>query len=283
MSGTADAGYVHGTTPAEQARLTRMNAMLNVRSLDALALAGGESVLEVGAGLAHMARGMAHRGAARVVGIEKSARQLDEARRQARDEGDQPLLDARRVDLREGDALDLPLADGEWGTFDVAHARFLLEHVTDPLAVVRQMVRAVRPGGRIVLEDDDHDMLRLWPEPGGFETLWRGLIRSYDRLGCDPYVGRRLVALLHEAGAAPARNALLWFGACSGEADDGFETLALNVRVILVEAGIAIRAAGGLDEATFDGAIAAFDGWSRRPDAAIWYAMNWAEGRRRAD
>ncbi|MEO6462750.1 MAG: class I SAM-dependent methyltransferase, partial [Candidatus Eisenbacteria bacterium] len=140
-------GYVHGTAPEEQARLTRMNTLLNTRSLDALALHGGERVLEVGAGLAHLARGMARRGAARVVGIERSARQLDEARRQARDGGDQPLLDAGRVELREGDALALPLADDEWGTFDVAHARFLLEHVTDPLAVVRQMVRAVRPGG----------------------------------------------------------------------------------------------------------------------------------------
>ena len=35
----------------------------------------------------------------------------------------------------------------EWGTFDLVHARFLLEHVSDPLAVVRSMARAVRPGG----------------------------------------------------------------------------------------------------------------------------------------
>lgn len=279
MSGTTDTGYVHGTTPDEQARLTRMNELLNTRSLDALALSGGERVLEVGAGLAHMARGMARGGAKAVVGIERSARQIDEARRQAREGGDQALFDSGRIELREGDALDLPLREDEWGTFDVAHARFLLEHVPDPLAVVRQMVRAVRPGGRIVLADDDHDMLRLWPEPPGFDALFRGLIRSYDRLGCDPYVGRRLVALLHEAGAQPARNALQWFGACSGDGGT-FETLALNIRIILVEAGEAIRSAASIEPATFDEAIAAFDRWSRRPDAAVWYAMSWAEGRR---
>ena len=269
-------GYVHGTAPDEQARLTRMNTMLNVRSLDALALSGGERVLEVGAGLGHMARGMARRGARVVVGIEKSARQIGEARRQAREDGDQALLDAGKVELREGDALDFPLADDEWGTFDVAHARFLLEHVTDPLTVVRQMTRAVRPGGRIVLEDDDHDNLRLWPEPPGFDLLWRGLIRSYDRLGCDPYVGRRLVALLHEAGAAPAKNALLWFGACAGEPEGGFETLALNIRIILTGAGESIRAAAGVAPSEFDAALRALDTFAGRPDAAIWYAMNWA-------
>ena len=273
-------GYVHGTAPGEQARLTRMNAMLNTRSLDALALGGGERVLEVGAGLAHLARGMARRGAGVVVGIEKSARQLEEARRQARDGGDQALLDSGRIELREGDALDLPLGEGEWGTFDVAHARFLLEHVTDPLAVVRQMVRAVRPGGRIVLEDDDHDVLRLWPEPPGFDTLFRGLIRSYDRLGCDPFVGRRLVALLHEAGARPVKNRWLWFGACAGEEGGMLGALADNVRDILLGAGEAIRAAGGIDKTTFDAGVAALGPWSGRPDAAAWYAMAWAEGRR---
>ena len=282
MSGTVGGGYVHGTAPAEQARLTRMNAMLNTRSLDALGLRGGESVLEVGAGLAHLARAMARQGASRVVGVERSAAQIEEARHQAQDGGDSVLLESGQVELREGDALDLPLTPVEWGGFDVAHARFLLEHVTDPLSVVRQMVRAVRPGGRIVLEDDDHDMLRLWPEPPGFESLWRGLVRSYDRLGCDPYVGRRLVALLAEAGAEPVRNTLLWFGACAGEEGGMFGILALNIREILVGAGDAIRAACAIDRASFDSALAALETWSERRDAAIWYAMNWAEGRRPA-
>jgi 2-polyprenyl-3-methyl-5-hydroxy-6-metoxy-1,4-benzoquinol methylase len=47
------------------------------------------------------------------------------------------------------------------GHFDVAHARFLLEHVPDPLVIVRTMVRAVRPGGRVILADDDYEGLRL--------------------------------------------------------------------------------------------------------------------------
>jgi SAM-dependent methyltransferase len=227
-----------------------------------------------------MARGMVKRGASRVLGIEQSDAQIQEALRQAEADGERHLVESGRIELRPGDALDLPLGDEERGRFDVAHARFLLEHVTDPGAVVKQLVRAVRPGGRIVLSDDDHDMLRLWPEPPGFDLLWRGLIRSYDRLGCDPYVGRRLVALLAEAGARPVKNDLLWFGACAGEERGMFDTLALNVRIILVEAGEAIRRAGGIAPDDFDRAIFALEEWSARRDAAIWYAMNWAEGRR---
>ena len=86
------------------------------------------------------------------------------------------------------------------GQFDVARARFVLEHIPTPLQVVRNMARAVRPGGRVILSDDDYDGLRLWPEPPGFSLVWNAYQRTYDRHGNDPIVGRRLVQLLHQAG-----------------------------------------------------------------------------------
>ena len=117
--------------------------------------------------------------------------QIAEAKRQAAGDGEEGL-----IEIRQGLATDLPLRDDEWGSFDVAHARFLLEHVADPEAVVRQMLRAVRPGGRVILEDDDHDVLRLWPAVAAFDELWQGYVESYSALGFDPYIGRRLVGLL---------------------------------------------------------------------------------------
>jgi SAM-dependent methyltransferase len=268
-------GYIHGTTPAEQGRLSVLNDLINGASLREIALRGGESVLDVGCGLAQFTRALARAAGpgARVVGVEASATQLAEARRQAREQGEQAL-----VDLRAGDALALPLRPEEWGTFDVAHTRFLLEHVRDPLAVVRAMVRAVRPGGRVVLADDDHDVLRLWPEPPGVEALWRAYIRSYDRLGTDPYVGRRLVALLHAAGARPARNTWVFFGSCAGH--PAFDTVAVNLIDILEGARETILAPGFFDAEAFRQAVEALQAWRRRPDAAFWYAICWAEGAR---
>jgi SAM-dependent methyltransferase len=265
--------YIHGSAPPEQGRLSRLNELLNAASLRELDLKGGEQILDVGSGIAQLTRAMARVAGprARVVGIEHDSDQIAEAKGQAAADHEQNL-----VELREGDALAFPLNDTEWGSFDLAHTRFLLEHVPDPLAVVRQMVRAVHPGGRIVLADDDHDVLRLWPEPPGFSSLWQAYIRSYDRLGNDPYVGRRLIGLLHAAGAVPTRNNWIFFGSCVGMPT--FPDIVENLQSILVGARAMILATAGINEEEFDQCIEALKSWSTRPDAAFWFAMCWAEG-----
>jgi len=263
--------YVHGTEPEEQRRLTRLNELINDLCLRALKPAGGERFVDFGAGLGQMSRGIARAAGAKVLGIERSAEQIDEAMRQARAAGEEHLLE-----LRAGDAQRPPLRDDEWGTFDAAHARFILEHVPDPLAVVRAMVRAVKPGGRIVLADDDHDLLRLWPDAPGFEVVWRAYQRSYDRIGADPIVGRRLVSLLHQAGAKPRRNEMIFFGSCAGSPE--FPIYVENVTHILEGARAQIVAVGEVDDAALDACIASFRTWGTRPDATLWYAMPWAEG-----
>lgn len=264
--------YIHGTDPEEQRRLATLNDLLNASSLRELALRGGERILDVGCGLAQLTRAFARAAGRVVVGVERSQEQLTSARTLARAAGE----DAR-VDLREGDAAALPLDEREWRSFDVAHARFLLEHVPDPLLVVRGMARAVRPGGRVVLADDDHDVLRVFPEPPGFSTAWQAFVRGYDRLGNDPFVGRRLTALLHEAGATPTRITSVFFGACAGEAT--FPAFAANLIENLRGAREVVLGTGMLDAAALDRALAALQEWSRRPDAALWYGMAWAEGR----
>jgi SAM-dependent methyltransferase len=272
-AGEQPPSYIHGSAPEEQRRLSQLNDLLNEASLRELKLQGGESILDVGSGIAQLTRAMARAAGpgARVVGFERDAEQLAEAKRQARAAGEEDL-----IELREGDALDIPLRGEEWGTFDIAHARFVLEHVADPLTVVRAMVRAVRAGGRIVLADDDHDVLRLWPEPPGLLALWHAYIRSYDRLGNDPCVGRRLVWLLHAAGAVPTRNNWIFFGGCAGSPN--FRDVVVNLEKILVGARDVIRATAHIEPEFFDQALAELRSWGTRPDAAFWFAMCWAEG-----
>jgi SAM-dependent methyltransferase len=263
--------YIHGTHPEEQARLALLNDLLNGACLRELAIRSGERILDVGAGLGQLTRAMARAAGARGVGVERSREQLERARALARSDGEEAS-----AELREGDALALPLRDEEWGTFDLAHARFILEHVPSPERVVAGMVRAVRPGGRIVLCDDDHSLLRLHPEPPGVMNVWDAFVRTYDRNGNDPFVGRRLVALLHGAGARPRRATWIPFGACAG--DPAFPAFARNFAGNLEGAREAIAATGMVTADDVDRAVEAIEIFGARPDAAIWYAMPWAEG-----
>jgi SAM-dependent methyltransferase len=264
--------YIHGTSPEEQRRLSLMNdVLLNPASIREMALRGDERIIDFGSGLGQFSRAMARavpRGL--VVGVERDEAQLGGAKRLAIESGD-----AERVDFRRGDVLDLDLGD-EWGTFDVAHTRFVLEHVPDPLRVVQAMVRAVRPGGRIILADDDHDVIRLWPEPPGFYDLWRAYIRTYDRIGNDPFIGRRLVQLLHDAGAAPKRNTIIFFGGCAGM--EIFDVLTANMIGVVKTARETILSMSLYDPDLLDVTLRAYETWARRPDAAIWFGMSWAEG-----
>ena len=267
----ASSFYVHGTDPEEQGRLSLLNDILNAGSLRELALQGGESILDLGCGLGQLTMGMA--GAAgpngRVLAIDRSEEQLAEAQRRAAGHPE--------VTFRQGDVLALELGEDEWGSFDVAHTRFLLEHLPEPLAVVKSMVRAVRPGGRVVLEDEDHEILRLWPEPEGFAPVWTSYIESYRRAGNDPTIGKRLVELLHQAGAQPRRSTFIYFGACAGE--PVFPPVAANLLGVLRGAKTAILA-GGIEASAFEHCLAAVERWGRGPHSVMWYAMAWAEGLR---
>jgi len=271
----SDAHYIHGTRPEEQHRLSVLNRLLNEASLSQIRVRTGEKILDVGCGLGQLTRALARAAgpAGRVVGIERDPEQMDEAQRQAKADGEDGV-----VDLRIGDAVDLPLDDDEWGTFDIVHARFLLEHVRDPLAVVGAMIRAARSGGRIVLEDDDHDLLRFFPELPETRRLWEAYFRTYAKFGRDPYVGRRLVALLHEAGATPSGNTWLFFGSCAGSPN--FEPMVANFVGVLQGARESVLAGGALPDPEIEAGIDALRSWSERPDAALWYATCWAEARR---
>lgn len=265
--------YVHGYDAEEQGRLTRMQAILNRAQLREMNLAGVRSILDVGAGLGQLARDLARAAepGARVVGVEREEKQRAEAARQAAGAGEAEL-----VEFRGGDATALPLGADEIRSFDLVHARFLLEHVPDPQAVVNEMARAVRPGGRMVLVDDDHEQLRFSPDCLAGADVWSRYWEGFRDHGFDPLVGRRLPDLLRHAGAVDVRVAHVFYGATRGDAL--FDSVVDNLIEVMRSAASDLDRTGRLPRAELEAGFAALSSWREHPAATVWYSLPLAQG-----
>jgi SAM-dependent methyltransferase len=174
-----------------------------------LALAGAdraEEVLEVGCGIGVGTAALARHYRCRVVGVDRSPRMVEWARRRARERGV-----ADRVELVVADATALPFEDGR---FDVVIAESVLAFVADRATAVREMVRVTKPGGRIGISES------IWTRPLSPELA--ALARD---MGADVQPAETWRALCAEAGlqelavrlrridpAREVRNRLRWVG-----------------------------------------------------------------------
>ena len=200
----------------------------------------------------------------RVIGVERSE-QLQAAR--------QPKQAATRVVELAGDGF---CRCRRMGFVRRGPRAVPAEHVPGSIAVKGWSRQA---GRSHFLFDDNRDTMRLSSHCPGF-GIWQASIRSYDRLGNDPLVGHRLVWLLHQAGAAPIRNNWLFFGGCAG--DKVFEILVANLIGILEGARDTIVGFDLLDRESYRHALIQLSYWSDRPDAAMWFSLSFAAGRREA-
>jgi SAM-dependent methyltransferase len=103
---------------------------------------------------------------------------------------------AARLAFETADASSLPF---EASTFELVFTRYLLIHVAEPLAVLREMRRVVRPGGIVAAQEPDNAYQRTEPESWAFPLL----IQVFESLFAHACIGRRLVSLFREAGLKP--------------------------------------------------------------------------------
>lgn len=176
--------------------------MLTV-DFDRLGVDAGDRVLDLGCGSGRHAFELYRRGAD-VVALDQDIDELaavSDMFAAMRAAGEAP--DGAEADVKEGDALQLPFADGE---FDHVVAAEILEHIPDDEAAIAELVRVLRPGGtaavtvprwlpeRIcwLLSDEYHEV------EGGHVRIYTGseLVDKLERAGLR-VVGRDHAHALH--------------------------------------------------------------------------------------
>jgi SAM-dependent methyltransferase len=149
--------------------------------------------------------------------------------------------------------------------FDLVHARLVLVHVPDRERALRSMIQALRPGGRLLVEDADPALQPfICPDESGPEQQLANRLRNGFRSllterGADLAYGRRLPRLLRAAGLRDVQ-ADAYFPLTSPACAALESATVRQIRDRLVAAGLATDedidqhlanvAAGGMDLAT---------------------------------
>ncbi len=115
----------------------------------------GSLILDVGTGTGDLALGVARAGARKVIAVDFVEEMLVSAQRKVAVGGQ-----VDRVALAVGDAMGLPFPDG---SFDGIINGFLLRNVADLAGALREFVRLLKPGGRLVCLEITHPPRILAP------------------------------------------------------------------------------------------------------------------------
>ena len=159
----------------------------SIRRAEALGVGPGWDCLEAGAGHGSFARWLAatvgERGS--VLAVDHDVRLLEAA--------PVPGLEVRRMDLVTD---ELPR-----DAFDFVHTRIVLIHIPEREQVLERLAAALRPGGILLVEEDDTYPVLATAE-GPYGDAWRAMLRMTADAGVDDEWARGLPERLGALGLA---------------------------------------------------------------------------------
>jgi ubiquinone/menaquinone biosynthesis C-methylase UbiE len=144
---------------------------------------------------------------------------------------------ASRVDFVEASILDTGLPDN---SFDFAYARLVFQHLPDRVGAAREILRVLKPGGKLVIMDVDDDLNMLFdpPDPPEVRAINERSAEEHRAKGGDRKVGRKLWRIMTEAGFQDLDLELVIIDSDSLGLDMFIEQFTLETLQVEVDAGL---------------------------------------------
>jgi SAM-dependent methyltransferase len=141
-------------------------------------------ILDVGCGTGEFTSRVARLfPAARAIGVDLIDPHLELARRRCAEQGD-------RVSFQHADAYELPFASG---TFDLVACRHVIQSIPDAPRVLAELVRVLRPGGRLHVIAEDYGMIHVASSRVDLARFWAEVPRAFGlATGVDNNIGRHV-------------------------------------------------------------------------------------------
>lgn len=186
--------YLLGDSRREAARLrfqARLWDPVSRALFDRLGVRPGMKVLEVGPGQGSLHMELRRRVKGPVDAVERSAPFA------------QRLRGLTKKDRRGAgtihvcDLIDAPLPKAR---YDLIFCRWVFLFLPEPLAHVRKLAAALKPGGRLAIQDYHRETMALEPRPRDWDALAEADKRFFATQGGDASIGRKLPALYKKAG-----------------------------------------------------------------------------------
>lgn len=189
--------YILGQSEFEYERLTFQAKVVRPFTEKFFRFAGvnpGMRVLEIGSGMGDVAflAGEIVGPGGRVLGVDQDAAGLEKARERSRQQGCSSWVSFEASALDEFDTAD---------QFDAIVGRYILLYQQDPGAIIRRLLKFLKPGGIVVFHEMDFANTHSSDPPCRFwDEIYALLSEAFRRAGHPPDYGRRIAKAFLEAG-----------------------------------------------------------------------------------
>ena len=186
--------YLHGFSEVEQQRLRKQAQFGEYTVYQNINLSNVRELLEVGCGVGAQSEILLRRFPnLKLTGIDRSAKQLSMAQKVLA----QTPFTQGRFHLQEMDATAMEF---QAHSFDGAFLCWILEHVPDPIRVLAEVRRVLRPGSIVYITEVMNSSFFLDPYSPNVWKYWMAFNEYQLAQSGDPFVGAKLGNLLTQLG-----------------------------------------------------------------------------------